>query len=87
MKTLTSKQYLKKGGLACPKCQSERISSGSVELDGPISRANVVCRDCGSVWTDIWKIAGYDNLNENKTTEELKEIEAKICMLYTVPRG
>jgi len=62
-------------GAKCPLCRSTNIFGGAPNRDG---LANAHCRDCKSEWTGLWSITGYDNLNDDKTPEEVEEIKARI---------
>ena len=58
----SSEEYTKDGGQHCPKCDSENIEAGNIEADTSIAFCNVVCRDCGSEWTDEFVLKGYSDL-------------------------
>ena len=55
-------EYLENSGGKCPVCNSDDINADSVELDGSQGYGNVDCAECGATWTDIYKLAGIDNL-------------------------
>jgi len=56
------KAYLKSGGTKCPNCGSASISAGSSEADGTSAFQDVVCLDCGSTWTEEYKLARFGDL-------------------------
>lgn len=75
---LSDRQYLKHSAAVCPVCQSTQITSETVEADGASGSANITCCACGSQWVDIWRVTGYDNLNEGMSAAEIEAIEAKV---------
>ena len=78
IKPISSTRYINHFDAAvCPVCQSSDISSDSVDMDGSIGTANVECKTCGSYWTDIVKVTGYSNLNENMNMDQLDEVLEK----------
>jgi formate dehydrogenase maturation protein FdhE len=74
---ISSRQYIKHGAVVCPVCKSSNISADTVDTDGMGGSSNVECRCCGSCWTDVWKVIGYDNLNEGMDVDQLSKILAK----------
>jgi len=75
---MTDRQYLKQSAAVCPVCQSTQIASETVDADGASGSANVTCTTCGSQWVDIWRVTGYDNLNEGMSEVEIEAIETKV---------
>lgn len=60
---LTRKQkqmYLKKGGVACPFCESEDIEGGFVEIDEGYVTQGMNCVSCGRRWNDVYKLKAVD---------------------------
>jgi len=68
---LSPEEYVKRGGRACPNCSSRNMDGvGSYEeqtvpLEPFAVVSDVICRDCGSMWTDVYKLAGYDNFEKD----------------------
>lgn len=62
--TISSEEYVASGGSVCPACGSGAISAEWPEMDGSAIWADVSCSDCDAVWTDYYKLAGYDNLGK-----------------------
>lgn len=60
------KRYVESGGLECPVCHCQNVSAGALEPDGPTAFSNVVCRGCGSTWTDVYRLTGIDNVEVSK---------------------
>ncbi len=58
---LTEEEYVKKQGVACPSCGSYHVEGGSFDYESHIIYQIVDCTDCGSSWTDVFKLSGYDN--------------------------
>jgi len=57
---LTAKQkkdYIKSGYSKCPKCKSDDIDGGMVDIDGNVALQSVSCNECEAEWTDIYKLA------------------------------
>jgi hypothetical protein len=46
--------YLENRGLKCPRCLSDDIEGGSVDIDGPEATQDVSCNVCDATWTDIY---------------------------------
>ena len=51
-----AKRYVKSGGLYCPACNSHDIVADESEWEGNIVSQRVICRDCGCVWYDYFKL-------------------------------
>ncbi|MDP8218653.1 MAG: hypothetical protein P9M03_08005 [Candidatus Theseobacter exili] len=60
--TMTSEEYVKDGGCACPVCKSENIMGESLEADGANVWNTITCEDCGATWLDIYTLTSYDYL-------------------------
>lgn len=52
------KMYLESGGVKCPYCGSEDITAGEYRADGSLIWQDVLCNDCGSEWTDEYRLQG-----------------------------
>lgn len=59
---LSSKEYMKQGGLKCPNCGDDNIASDRIDADGTVGMAQVQCHNCLSIWVDQWKLIGYSDL-------------------------
>lgn len=57
--------YLKHGGGKCPACESKAISADELNIDGAQAWCGVSCNDCGATWNDVYKLAGYEELEMN----------------------
>lgn len=57
------KEYLKDGGVGCPRCKSRDINAEQPDLDGPVGTQNVTCSECGLIWTDLLRLEGIDKDN------------------------
>jgi formate dehydrogenase maturation protein FdhE len=78
IKPLSDEQYVNKHDAAvCPVCLSSNIQSEPVDADGSIGTANIECHECGSRWTDIWKVTGYSDLNADMNLDQLGEVLEK----------
>ena len=65
MAELNSKEYAEKGGLYCPACKSEDIEGYGAFFDIGIAWQNCKCAACGAEWQDVYKLVGYNNLEED----------------------
>lgn len=65
-KIMTNEEYIKNGGLNCPHCKSDNTRGESAEIEAGSATQNCYCVDCGSEWTDIYKLTGFDNLTLEK---------------------
>ena len=63
-KPMSSAKYLKEDGSCCPVCGSWNITSGTFDSDGTGVWCDVTCESCGTVWTDVYELTGYDNLRK-----------------------
>ena len=53
-------EHVRMCGNQCPHCQSRMVSAVSeFQVDGGEGWQAVACMDCGSEWTDLWKLTGY----------------------------
>ena len=68
MSNLTSEEYAEKGGVVCPKCQSEEIHGDRIDIDEGYAYQRCYCTVCNTEWTDEYKITGYNDLFEEKKT-------------------
>ena len=60
---LTAKQkkdYIKSGYSKCPKCKSDDIDGGMVEVDAGTCWQPVSCNECHLEWSDIYTLAGIE---------------------------
>ena len=60
-KPMSDKEYVKAGGLKCPYCGSNGISSDPIEADGPNASARVSCRTCLKEWRDEFRLSGWSD--------------------------
>ena len=59
----SSKEYTDDRGTKCPYCDSDNISAGHFEPE--TFNADVACLDCKKVWTEIYKLVGYEELKND----------------------
>lgn len=60
---LANDAYLAHRGMICPVCGSaESIEGDGIEVDDLGMYQQVRCTRCGSAWLDIYKLAGYTEL-------------------------
>ena len=60
---LTQKEYVAKGGVACPACGSGKVHGGDRNFESIHLAQNCECLTCGAEWTAIYTLTGYDNLH------------------------
>jgi len=60
------KKYLDHKGLICPYCDSNDLTCGNAEFDGPYAFQDVKCNNCGNSWTDSLSLTGVTFENETK---------------------
>ncbi len=53
-------EYLARGGVSCPKCRSQNISGGFIEVAQGQVRQRVSCPNCETQWTDLYCLAGIE---------------------------
>ncbi len=56
-------EYLKAGGTRCPKCKSDDVDGGFVDVDSGGAWQHIVCNNCGAEWNDIYKLVDVEVLN------------------------
>ncbi|MFP3637621.1 hypothetical protein [Paraburkholderia sp. SIMBA_054] len=71
---MSDEQYIAHRGMACPSCGSRDIGAGSMEADGDSATQDVSCRACGGGWADVYKLAGYSDLDGGIDTEAVEAV-------------
>ena len=62
---LTEKEYVKEEGHQCPKCKTfGNIAGGPFDVEDGKAYQEVWCEECGAFWSDVYKLAGYENFTE-----------------------
>lgn len=57
---MSSDDYVKRGGLACPYCESTDVeTSGMMDCDVGVAWQSIVCNDCDEEWTDQYSLTGF----------------------------
>lgn len=58
---MTDEEYVGQEGAACPHCRSTNIEgTARIDMLGDEATQEVVCLDCDETWTDIYKLIGYE---------------------------
>ena len=52
-----AQEYLQQHGVVCPFCGTADIEGGPMNFDWGEIAQEVFCRECGEIWTDIYKLA------------------------------
>lgn len=62
--TMTSVEYVKEQGMACPACggRDVTIEGGESFYFGRSATTHCCCENCGATWEDCYELVGYDNL-------------------------
>ena len=60
---MSSDEYVINGGVHCPDCGSTEITTGRMQTDIGIAWQDCTCDDCGTEWTDQYKLIGYTQDN------------------------
>ena len=69
--------YVRRGGSGCPRCGSNNINGGGVEVDIGGAWQSVSCTECELEWTDIYNLRNVTNIKypepeNNKRTRRPK---------------
>ena len=56
---MSEEEFARHGGLRCPFCRGESLSSGVVDADGPTASADDSCDDCGRSFRTLYRVVGY----------------------------
>jgi hypothetical protein len=56
----TQEEYLEANGTRCPFCDSSRINSDAIQVEGISAWADVGCDDCLKSWTDKYALIGFE---------------------------
>ena len=60
---MTNDEYVKHEGLSCPSCGGPDVTAcGYAQMGTDKIRSSARCPDCGSSWTDIYVLVGFENL-------------------------
>jgi len=49
-------EYVKTGGVKCPRCGEGDISADNLEIDSPRAWGKCYCEDCHLRWVDQYKL-------------------------------
>jgi len=63
--------YLEVRGACCPRCQSDEISGGHVEINDGFAWQNVDCKACGAEWQDVYSLTSVDDVVIYTSTPEV----------------
>lgn len=55
--------HVSHGGMKCPECNSDDIETGyGFEVSDAYAWQDVRCVDCDYEWTDVYVLAGYEDI-------------------------
>lgn len=57
-------KYIDDKGLICPECGRAGVNMDEIESQEYGASADCDCSFCGATWTDIYELAGFDNLEK-----------------------
>lgn len=61
---LTSDEYVEEHGRGCPNCRSGNVLGGAFEVEDERCWQNITCQSCGFEWNDLYRLAGYEGIEE-----------------------
>ena len=59
---LTEQEYIERGGNNCPKCESDDIEGGIVQVDSNTAYQDVSCNECETEWRDFYTLTSHEIL-------------------------
>src|SRR5712692_6409027 len=59
---MTPEAYVKTGGGCCPVCRSGQTAGESFDVDAAQVWQRVRCLDCEAMWTAVYSLQGYEDL-------------------------
>ena len=63
---LSDREHLESRGTVCPFCRSPKVVAvARFEGDGNECRQEVTCWDCGGTWKDVYRLAGYEAVDDD----------------------
>lgn len=79
------KEYIEIGGCRCPTCNSYNLDGYAIEPPegDSIVTQKIVCLDCKSTWTDLYKLSGFNNLVRSEEAPKPKFIVKKASIVPT----
>lgn len=57
---MPQKEYLEEMGNKCPHCRSKNVVGLAFDSDCDYAWRQVECHDCGEIWTENFKMTGYE---------------------------
>lgn len=57
---MTSLEYVESAGNECPFCRSRNIIGHNIDSDCDYAWRKVECNNCGKLWTENFKLIGYE---------------------------
>jgi C4-type Zn-finger protein len=62
MSHTSSEEYAKSGGMECPVCEGSDLTTDQSKTYGQNIRQSVTCGDCDAIWTDVYTLSRYEDL-------------------------
>jgi len=53
-------EYIRRGGIICPYCQSHDIVRGRIEIAGDQVAQQIHCENCDKRWRDIYTLSDIE---------------------------
>lgn len=60
---MSDNEYVRTQGSRCPNCRSTNLGGHDTDFNADYVFNSVMCHHCGSSWTEIYKLQGYDDLD------------------------
>lgn len=61
---LTSEEYVAKGGVRCPFCESHGLTGLGFDVTSGLATQEIVCIECGASWRDIYVLDHFEVIKE-----------------------
>jgi transposase-like protein len=68
------KEEYRQGNLSCcPVCGSGMVEGGCIDVNEGRAYQDIICTECGSSWTDVYKLDTYSNLEVSEEGRQLSD--------------
>ena len=66
--------YVANHGAVCPACDSELLDKDpSFDVGAFTAIIDVKCQECGSTWSDVYELTGYDYFEQGEGVEIVED--------------
>lgn len=63
-KPKTDEEYVEYDGGFCPVCDNHQLEGDSINMERGAVSQRIRCLECQATWYDVYKLVGYDELEE-----------------------